>query len=382
MRYSIADLPTIMDKLHSRLRIAVTYSGDKNDPDSVIYKTHNPRSWKSYQKVAEDIQETLKEIGFKHVFALPENKNLFESLKKHNIHLVWINSAGVQGYSPMSHTPAMLEMVGIPYVGHHPVNAAKLDNKYAFKLECQGCGIPTAPFINWNGARGMLMPKVNRIFKLSFGSYEGPFVVKPVTGRASLLVHVVDTIDELPDVVDEVYRRTLDTVLIEKYLGGREFCIAVCGNVHFENSRFIFQRKPFAFSPIERVLEEDERIFTSMDKKPITGERAKLMNKAEDSVIIERLKELGQTVYLDLALESLIRLDIRADEKGDLKVLEANPKPDLKKPSETVTNLICIGLAEYEMNYSDLLRLVLANRLHQLFTHKMHLIGHITELMT
>lgn len=91
MRYSIADLPTIMDKLHSRLRIAVTYSGDKNDPDSVIYKTHNPRSWKSYQKVAEDIQETLKEIGFKHVFALPENKNLFESLKKHNIHLVWIN---------------------------------------------------------------------------------------------------------------------------------------------------------------------------------------------------------------------------------------------------------------------------------------------------
>jgi D-alanine-D-alanine ligase len=119
-----------------------------------------------------------------------------------------------------------------------------------------------------------------------------------------------------------------------------------------------------------------------MDKKPITGERAKLMNKAEDSVIIERLKELGQTVYLDLALESLIRLDIRADEKGDLKVLEANPKPDLKKPSETVTNLICIGLAEYEMNYSDLLRLVLANRLHQLFTHKMHLIGHITELMT
>ena len=382
MHYTITDLPAIMDNLQSKLRIAVTYSGDKNDPNAVIYKTHNPRSWKSYQKVAEDIQATLKEIGFRHVFTMPENKNLLESLKKNTIHLVWINSAGVQGYSPMSHTPAMLEMVGIPYVGHHPVNAAKLDNKYAFKLECQGCGIPTAPFMNWNGARGKLMPKVNKIFKLSFGSYDGPFVVKPVSGRASLLIYVVDTIDELPDVVDEVYGKTLDTVLIEKYLGGREFCIAVCGNVHFEEGRFSISRKPFAFSPIERVLEEDERIFTSMDKKPITGERAKLMNKAEDSVIIERLKELGQTVYLDLALESLIRLDIRADERGDLKVLEANPKPDLKKPSETVTNLICIGLAEHDMDYNDLIRLVLANRLHQLFTHKMHLIGHITELMT
>ncbi len=382
MHYTIDNLPAIMEDLHSKLRIAVTYSGDKNDPDAVIYKTHNPRSWKGYQKVAEGIQETLKEIGFEHVFVLPENRTLLDNLKKNNIHVVWINSAGVQGYSPMSHTPAMLEMVGIPYVGHHPVNAAKLDNKYAFKLECQGCGIPTASFMNWNGARGKFMPKVNKIFKLSFGSYTGPFVVKPVSGRASLLVNVVDTVDELPDAVEEVYSHTLDTVLIEKYLGGREFCIAVCGNVRYANGRYAFERKPFAFSPIERVLEEDERIFTSMDKKPITGQRAKLMSKAEDSQIIERLKELGETVYLDLALESLIRLDIRADERGDLYVLETNPKPDLKKPSETVTNLICIGLAEHEMNYTDLIRLVLANRLHQLFTHKMHLIGHITELIT
>jgi D-alanine-D-alanine ligase len=382
MHYTIDDLPGIMEILQSKLRIAVTYSGDKNDPEAVIYKTHNPRSWKSYQKVAEDIQATLKEIGFKHVIAVPENKSLLESLRKEGIHLVWINSAGVQGYSPMSHTPAMLEMTGMPYVGHHPVNAAKLDNKYAFKLECQGCGIPTAPFMNWNGERGRFMPRLNRIFKLNFGSYAGPFVVKPVCGRASLLVYVVDTIDELPEVVEEVYSKTLDTVLIEKYLGGREFCIAVCGNVHYENGRFSLSRKPFAFSPIERVLEEDERIFTSMDKKPITGARAKLMNKAEDTEIIQRLKELGETVYLDLALESLIRLDIRADEKGDLKVLETNPKPDLKKPSETVTNLICIGLAEHKMNYNDLIRLVLANRLHQLFTYKMHLIGHITELVT
>jgi D-alanine-D-alanine ligase len=382
MHYSIDDLPGIMDKLHSRLRIAVTYSGDKNDPDTVIYKTHNPRSWKSYQKVAEGIQATLKEIGFRHVITIPEDKNLLEGLRKENIHLVWINSAGVQGYSPMSHTPAMLEMIGMPYVGHHPVNAAKLDNKYAFKLECQGCGIPTAPFMNWNGERGRFMPRVNKIFKLSFGSYEGPFVVKPVCGRASLLIYVADTIDELPDAVEAVYSQTLDTVLIEKYLGGREFCIAVCGNVHLRKGEFALSRKPFAFSPIERVLEEDERIFTSMDKKPITGARAKLMDSPADAGIIEKLKELGETVYLDLALESLIRLDIRADERGDLMVLETNPKPDLKKPSETVTNLICIGLAEHNMDYKDLIGLVLANRLHQLFTHKMHLIGHITELIS
>ncbi len=379
--YSIRNLPQIMEKLYKKLRIAVVYAGNKDDPGAVIYKTHNPRSWKSYEKVAYDIQETLSEIGFQNIAVIPDDMNLFDNLRKQHIDLVWLNTGGVQGYSPMSHAPAMLEMSGIPYVGHHPVNAAKLDNKYAFKLECQGCGIPTAPFMAWNGAREMFMPEKNKIFKFSFGGYEGPFVVKPVSGRASLLVSVVDSIDELPEAIDEIYQKTLNTVLIEKYLAGREFCIAVCGNVFYENGDFVYQRLPFAFSPIERILTEDERIFTSMDKKPITGERAKLMDPDKDASIIAKLKGLGQTVYLDLAVESLIRLDIRADEKGNLFVLETNPKPDLKKPSETVTNLICIGLAEHDLVYNDLIRLVFANTLHQLFSQKKHLIGHIIELI-
>ena len=280
----------------------------------------------------------------------------------------------------MSHTPGMLEMLGIPYVGHHPGNAAKLDNKYAFKLECQGCGIPTAPFMSWTGARGRLEPDINSLFKFRFGSYQGPFIVKPVCGRASLMVTVVDTVSEIPDVVDEIYRETLNTVLIEKYLGGREFCIAVAGNLWYEQGRYSHRRRPFAFSPVERVLEEDERVFTSVDKKPITGDRVRYLD--DDPEVVDKLLELGQQTYLDLALECLIRLDIRADEEGTLYVLETNPKPDLKRPGDGVTNLICAGLEEYGLSYVDLIRLILANRLHQLLSQKSHLIGHIAELIS
>jgi D-alanine-D-alanine ligase len=382
INYSIEMLDQIIDMLSLGLRIGVVYGGDKSRDGSVIKKTHNPRPWKSYKVVAEDIAESLEEIGFRHVYVIPDDMTFIESIKKNGIHLVWLNSGGVQGYCPLCHTPAMLEMLGIPYVGHNPLNAAKLDDKYAFKLECQGCGISTAPFMNWNSQRGRFNPRINRIFHENFDGYTGPFVVKPVSGRASIFVEVVDTIDELPDTVEAVYKNTLNTVLIEKYVGGREFCIAVCGNVVYDNGNYIQQKKPFAFSPVERVLEEGERIFTSMDKKAITANRAKLLNGEENAPLIQKLKELAQNVYLDLTLDSLIRLDVRADDEGNLFVLEANPKPDLKKPEESVTNLICIGLREHDLEYNDLIRLILANRIHELLTHKKSLIGEIIELLT
>jgi D-alanine-D-alanine ligase len=382
IKYSIEMLDQILTQLTRDLRIAVVYGGDKNQNGSVINVTHNPRPWKSYKVVAENIAESLEEIGFRHVFVLPDDMTFIESINKYGIHLVWLNSGGVQGYCPLCHTPAMLEMLGIPYVGHNPLNAAKLDNKYAFKLQCQGCSIPTAPFMNWNSQRGRFNPRINRIFYDNFGDYTGPFVVKPVSGRASIFVEVVDTIDELPNIVEAVYKNTLNTVLIEKYVGGREFCIAVCGNVVQHNGTYIQQKKPFAFSPVERVLEEGERIFTSMDKKAITTSRAKLLHGDENAPLIQKLKELAQNAYLDLTLDSLIRLDVRADEEGDLFVLEANPKPDLKKPEESVTNLICIGLGEHDLEYNDLIKLILANRIHELFTHKKSLIGNIIRLLT
>jgi hypothetical protein len=56
------------------------------------------------------------------------------------------------------------------------------------------------------------------------------------------------------------------------------------------------------------------------------------------------LRRLAHETYLELNLGSLIRLDVRADASGKLHVLEANPKPDLKKPAAGVTSLIAAGL--------------------------------------
>ena len=378
--YDFSLLPQYLEVLFAKLRIAVVFGGDCDLPGSVIYKTHNPRSWKSYEVVAREIAKALAEIGFQQVFVLADDMKLPEQLKQKNIHLVWLNTGGVQGYNPVCHTPALLEMLGMPYVGHNPLNSSTLDNKHAFKRELQSVGVKTAPFMTWHPSQGILQPNWHQRFAIAFGEYQGPFIVKPVSGRASLHVHFVDKIEGLSQAISEVHRATHNTALIEKYLPGREFCVAVCGYVNYAKGSFYKHTKPFAFSTIERVLEPEERIFTSMDQKAITADRGRLIG-SEEPELKQELIELARKIYWEFSLKSLVRIDVRSGADGSLYVLEANPKPDLKHPGENVTSLVALGLAEYGMSYNDLIFSLLADRLDYLLTQHIEIIPHIVDLL-
>jgi D-alanine-D-alanine ligase len=295
--------------------------------------------------------------------------------------MAWLNTGGVQGYNSTAHAPAMLELFGVPYVGHDPLTVSTLDNKHAFKREAKCAGLPTAPFSTWNMARGPFRPEINSRFLLAFGDDPGPFIVKPVSGRASLHVHVAETRADLPGLVAEVYHATENVVLIEKYLPGREFCIAVAGPVTARRGNLARRTEPFTFAALERVLTDDEKIFTSMDVRPITADRFRAVSRRTDPELLDSLHRIGRDTYLEFDLGSLIRLDLRSDAAGDLYILEANPKPDLKVPSKGVTSLISAGLSESGMDYDDLVLSLLADRLDFLFTHRQGAIGHILELL-
>jgi D-alanine-D-alanine ligase len=366
--------------LFKKLRIAVIHGGDSNKEGSVIYKTHNPRSTKTYEQVAQDIAKALMIIGFDHVFVMADDMTLPQRLKQENIHLAWLNTGGVQGYNPICHTPALLEMLGIPYVGHNPLNSSILDQKHIFKLELQARGINTAPFVTWHPAQGLFDYHRSEDFAINFPNYNGPFVVKPVSGRASLNIHFVKNIQGLSAAVANIHDATHNTALIETYFPGREFCVSVCGYVIHINKNFYKKIQPFAFSTIERTLEPGEHIFTSMDKKPITTERIRLLDDHE-SELKQNLMAIAQKIYQSFHLNTLVRVDLRADENGILHVLEANPKPDLKKPNNFTTSLVAQGLDEQKMNYEDLILSLLSDRLDYLLTYHQQIVQHIIEMI-
>jgi D-alanine-D-alanine ligase len=379
--YEFSHLPAILDVLRKKLRLAVIYAGDKSKPGAVKYPAHNVRDWKSYEDVARDIQTTLREEGFEHVFLMPDDRTLFENLEKQEIEFAWLNTGGVQGYDPTAHAPAMLEMMGVPYIGHDPLNVSLLDNKDLFRRELVALGFKSIPFFVWNKFKYLDQSYWLEEIPPVFGDYRGPFVVKPVTGRASKNVMVADTLVELPRLVDEVYENTRNKVLIEKYLPGREYCVAIYGAVQVAGQQMSLHDAPFCFSHVERVLESGERIFTSMDQKALTAGRFRLVDSASDTKVLRKLEELAIKVFTYFNLSTLIRLDVRADADGEIYVLEANPKPDLKKPDGQIISIVSMGLPSIGMTYNDLIVSILANRLHQLFGVQRGYIRHVIDLL-
>ena len=379
--YQFSQLPGMLDVLRKKLRLAVIYAGDKSRPGSVLYPAHNPRDWKSYEAVARDIQATLKEEGFEQVFLMPDDQTLFANLEKHKIHFAWLNTAGVQGYNPTSHAPAMLEMLGVPYIGHDPLNVTLLDNKDLFRRELVALGFKSPPFFVWNRARHTDASEWLHEIPRAFGDWRGPFVVKPVNGRASKGVVVADSILELPRLVEQVYEQTRNKVLIEQYLSGREYCVSIYGAVQATGSGLRLHQAPFCFSQVERMLDPGERISTSMDKKALTASRFRVLDPRVDPAAIRSLNDLATRLFTYFNLCTLIRLDVRADANGELYIIEANPKPDLKRTDGNIINIVSLGLADIGMSYNDLVISILANRLHQLFGVEQGYMRHIVELL-
>ncbi|HEX7028619.1 MAG TPA: D-alanyl-alanine synthetase [Gammaproteobacteria bacterium] len=365
--------PVMLDRLRHGLRIAVICSGSPDNPSNIINRTHNPRGWKSYRSGAEDIRDALSRCGFESVEILEEGRNLGEELAGRDIDVAWLNGGGVQGYDGMCHAAAMLESLGIAYVGHRPSQAALMDNKYHFKTFLKGLAVPTAPFVAWDARKNAVDITATAEFRNSFRGYRGPFIVKPVSGRASNNVSFVESIAGLNDAIERVNHVTDGGALVETYLPGREFCIAAAGPLCYRNGALALtdgNSALFCFSRLERVLGADEKIFTSMDIMPITANRIRLLNDDEDGFVISEMNRLTASVYRALSLNGMIRADLRQGLDGTLHVLEFNPKPDLRNSSQGKGSLIALGLAGSNIGYDELILNQLLVSLSDILTYR------------
>jgi D-alanine-D-alanine ligase len=372
-------LLTVLPRLKHQANIAIIYAGNPSEPQTVCFKSDNPRSWKSYLSVAKDIQSALQQQGFEKVFLLEENISLAANLNHYAIDFAWLNTAGVQGIDSACHGAALLESLGIPYVGHTPANVALMDNKHLFKMFLNSQSIDTAPYLTWHPKD---MKPISEHFKFSSfleaitkdepAEYQPKFIVKPVSGRASLNVHIAESIAELNALCQQVHAATGNTVLIEPFLAGREYCVAVMGGTFGEyiesvGWNFSTSSSPLCFALFERVLDHPDAIFTSMDHRPISGDSVKFLHPVKDAKLIANLTVIGGQIFESMKLHSIIRVDLRMDKNANLYVLEANPKPDLKAIKQDSASLIALGLEHQGIRYDAMIVNLLINSLSHLY---------------
>jgi D-alanine-D-alanine ligase len=204
---------------------------------------------------------------------------------------------------------AVLDLVGIPYVGASVWAGAVGIDKYTTKLLCADAGIAVAP--------GLLVdrPGDPRLSELSL-----PLVVKPNSGGSSLGLSLVRTRDELFHAVRQALQDD-DRALVEPFVRGMEVDVGVLETA---------EGSIFCSEPLEIMVDSDGLFDTEAKYEHEPPFRIPADVPAH---IRGRLQATARTVFDVLRCRGLARVDFFVD--GDEIVLnEVNTMPGFTARSQ------------------------------------------------
>ena len=215
--------------------------------------------------------------------------------------MVFNMAYGIQGRNRYTHVPAMLEMLGIPYVGSGPEAHAVVQDKALTKMVLQKNGIPTPRSWVFSSAGD------------DFADLEFPVIVKPKMESTSMGMDVVRDVGGLRRSVAAQIERYSQDILVEQFVAGREFAVGIVGNgPHTE-----------VLPIVELDLGGDpNRIQTASDK--LENPVRKVCPAPLPDGDAARMRSMCADAYARLGLNDFTRVDLRMDESGRMYVLELN----------------------------------------------------------
>ena len=178
------------------MKVAIVYNKKKIEEHDVInifgMVTKEHYSYKTVEKVA-----TALEKGGHSVKIIEGGMNFIDDMKDFMPRvvagdrpgMVFNMAYGIQGQNRYTHVPAMLEMMGIPYVGSGPETHAVVQDKVMTKMVLQKNKIPTPGF--W-----VFSSPDDKFDDLVF-----PVIVKPKMESTSMGMEVVDNWQDLQTAV-------------------------------------------------------------------------------------------------------------------------------------------------------------------------------------
>lgn len=295
------------------MKVAIVYNKKHIDDQDVInvfgMTTMEHYSSKTVEKVAKALEKgghSVKIIEGGMSF-IDEMKDFMPRVMAGERPGMVFNMAyGIQGRNRYTHVPAMLEMLGIPYVGSGPEAHAVVQDKVMTKLVLQKNNIPTPGF--W-------------VFTNPDDEFEDlvfPVIVKPKMESTSMGMEVVRNKDDLREAVRDQMEKYSQEILVEQFIPGREFAVGLLGNgTHVE------------ILPIVEVdLGGDpDRIQTITDKKKAPLDKVCPAGLTEEQEA--HMKKICLAAFEKLGLNDFTRVDLRMAQDGGVYILELNSMASL-----------------------------------------------------
>lgn len=296
-----------------------------------------------------DIKKNLESLGHK-VFLVEAGKNAYLKFKKlkPKISLVFNYAEGTHGRDREAQIPAMLEMLEIPYTGGSPLSYAIGLNKVKTKEILAYHGILTP---KWQAFK---IGKEKLEKKLRF-----PLIVKPQSEGSSkglFARNLVENEKQLRKIIREIIKKYKQPALVEEFLEGREFTVAVLGT------------SPKVLPIIEVKFDELPKGMPKFDHYEAKWLYDNPKFKADPLICPAKIskkleKEIKETVlkaFKILELADWARFDIRLDRQGRPSILEVNCPvgimPDPRENSRFPRAAKVAGL-----NFPKLLQTVIAS---------------------
>jgi len=218
-----------------------------------------------------------------------------------------------------------LEQRRIAYTGSRPAASQAAMRKSQAKAQFTRHGVPTPDWVRL-GPDDNPRTLATQVARLGF-----PVVVKPDAAGSSLGVGLARNAAELPDRVEES-RRYDATVLIERWIEGREFTVGILG------------RRPL---PLLEIASGRE-IF-DYHAKYTDGSAQYHFEPALPPILLERLRHVALGAVEALGTSGIVRVDLMLDRAGRPWVLEVNTSPGM-----TETSLVPLAAARAGIDMPEL----------------------------
>jgi D-alanine-D-alanine ligase len=258
------------------------------------------------------IAKAIAANGFK-VKKIGNAANLLEKIDNLAVDIVFNISEGLSGRNRESQVPILLEMADIPFVGADALTLGLTLDKVMAKKIFIAEGIPTPKFFEVNSAAGLI----------DQDHCQFPLIVKPrFEGSSKGLTESsrVANPEELNKQVDFIVKTYKQPALVEEFICGQEFTVAVIGN---ENPEVM----PVVQIKIDGKLKLNNKFYTFAR---ITSDRLEYICPARiNNDLKKKLDALALKVYRAVECRDFGRVDFRVDNQGNPYVLEINPLPSL-----------------------------------------------------
>lgn len=231
----------------------------------------------------------------------------------------------------------LFQILGVQFTGNTPITLATCLDKFLTKNILESFGINTPGFMMVNPGTEVSLNN----FDLSF-----PVIMKLANEDASIGISeysVVNDMEELKTHLSFLFATYNQPVIIEEYIEGREFNVAVLGGEVLPVSEIEFhlpEGLPKIVTYEGKWVEGSTYYNSTVPKCP-----AVLDNKLKKSI-----ESVALEAYKTLKCRDYARVDIRINSEKLPYVIEVNPNPDISLDSGFVR-----AAAAADISYSQLL---------------------------